>query len=186
MIRTFKYVALVASGTPQPIFGTTTSAACAPAAPPGSTQSANINTQVEITVADSSFFSPQDPVMADVGANQERTTIVSVPDSTHIIVAGLTLKHASGIYVYLAVPMSSLYVQTLDGNTGYIMVGTSPSMVIATGVFCMSKLQPVTATTQPVELSSAIQGFSGPLNTSQLWFDGSHTGDKILPSFSTD
>ena len=76
--------------------------------------------------------------------------------------------------------------KTLDGNTGYIYVGTGYGMTYSTGLFCLSKLQPVNSGVQPIELNSAIQGFSGPLNSGQFWFDGSHTGDVILPSFSAD
>ena len=179
MIRTFKYVALTTPGVPQPCFGTTTSAAIAPA-------SAGTNSQVSIPVTDSSFFQPQDPVNVDVGVNEERTLVVSVPDGTHIVVASLSKAHASGIFVRLTGPISAVYIQCIDGNTSAIFIGNKSTMVKATGVGCIAKLQPVASGTQPIEFDSTIAGFPGPLSYGELWFDGTTAGDKILPSASVD
>ena len=77
MIRTFKNVSLGSSGSPQPVFGTKTTAACAPSASPGSTQNASVNAQVSIAVSDSSWFSKGDTVLVDVGASEERTMVAS-------------------------------------------------------------------------------------------------------------
>jgi hypothetical protein len=191
MIRTFKFVALTANGTPQPVFGTTTTAAVGPttappANPPGAVENTTQNTQVSIPVTDSSLFLKGDVVNVDVGANEERTSVYSVPDGTHIIVAGLTIAHASGIYVRLSMPIGGVYIQSKDGNTNAIFIGTRYNMVKATGVYCVAKLQPVAGGVQPIEFNSAIQGFSGPFSAGEWWFDGTTNGDSILPSFSAD
>ena len=173
MIRTFKYVSLVSAGNPQPCFGTTLGAATLPGG------------QVSVTVADSSFFQKGDPVNFDVGANEERTSVFSVPDSTHIVVANLTLAHANGTYVRLSGSVSSVYIQCKPANTGIIYIGNKSTMVKATGVSCISILQPFGAAEQPIEFSLAISGFPGPLSFGEFWFDGT-TNDSILPSASID
>jgi|GEM_PF-6574634 len=174
MIRTFKYVSLVSAGNPQPCFGTTLGAATLPGG------------QVSVTVADSSFFQKGDPVNFDVGANEERTSVFSVPDSTHIVVANLTLAHASGTYVRLSGSIAAVYIQTKDGNTSPIFIGTKSTMVKGTGVFCIAKLVQVASGSVPVDFSSTIAGFMGPLSFGEMWFDGTTNGDSILPSASVD
>lgn len=183
MIRTFKYISLTASGTPQPVFGTKTTAAIAPAGASGSQENSNQNAQVSVPVADSSIFLAGDIVNVDVAANEEKTTVASIPDGTHVVLSALALNHASGIFVRLSVPIAQVYVQTKDGNTGAIYIGNKYNLVRATGAFIIAKLEPVTAGVQPIELNSGISGFVG-LNSGELWFDGDTTGDKILPSFS--
>src|ERR1700719_3007148 len=173
MIRTFKYIALTAAGTPQPVFGPTLGAATVP------------GSQVSVLVADSSFFQKEDFVNFDVGANEERTTVFSVPDATHIVVAGLTLPHASGTFVRLSGSISALYIQTKDGNTGAIFIGNNSTMVKATGVGVIKKLQQVAAAAVPTEFNSTINGFPGPLSFGEVWFDGT-TADNILPSALID
>jgi hypothetical protein len=185
MIRTTKYIALTAGGNPQPVFGTTTTAAVGPTSTPGTGQNAATNNTVSIPVTDSSIFLKGDQVNVDVGANEERTTVYSVPDGTHIVVASLANTHASGIYVRLSGSCGVVYIQTQDGNTGAIYIGNKYSMVKATGVSCIVKLQPVAVGVQPVEFNTTIGGFLGPLSLGEFWFDGT-TGDKILPSISVD
>lgn len=174
MIRSFKYVSLVAAGSPQPCFGTTLGAATLP------------GSHVAVQVADSSFFQVGDFVNFDVGASEERTKVSVVVDGTHIIVDGLTLAHANGTYIRLSGSISAVYIQTLDGNTSAIVIGNKSTMVKATGVACIAKLQPTASGSQSTEFSSTIAGFPGPLSLGEFWMDGSTNGDKILPSVSID
>jgi len=174
MIRTFKYVALTSAGTPQPVFGTTLTAAV------------SLGSQVSVPVTDSSFFLKGDQVNFDVGASEETTTVFSVPDGTHIVVNALTKAHANGTYVRLSGSISAVYIQTLDGNTSAIVIGNKSTMVKATGVGCIAKLIQVAAGNSPVDFSSTIAGFPGPLSYGEFWFDGTTNGDKILPSVSVD
>lgn len=173
MIRTFKYVSLTTNGTPQPVFGTTLTAAVSP------------GSQVSVPVTDSSLFLKGDIVNFDVGANEERAMVASVPDSTHIVV-NLTLAHANGTYVRLSGAVSAVYIQTADGNTSPIFIGNKSTMVKATGVGCIAKLVQVAAGNSPVDFSSTIGGFPGPLSYGEFWMDGTTNGDKILPSVSVD
>jgi len=185
MIRTFKTISVASGGTPAPVFGTTTTAAIAPASAPGNTQNYQQNATVNIPVTDSSFFVKGDKVNVDVGANEETAYVYAVPDSTHVTVAGLALSHASGIFIYLSGSISAVYIQTVDANSGAIYIGNKSTMVKATGVNCIAKLQPVNSGVQPIDFSSTIAGFPGPLSFNEWWYDGS-TGDKILPSVSID
>lgn len=183
MIRTFKYVALTANGTPQPVFGTVSTSAITPASPGSSTSQ---NTQVSIPVSDSSFFQKGDPVLVDSGANEELTSVFSVPDGTHIVVSNLKSAHATAIFVRLAVSASSVYIQTADGNTGPIFIGNKYNMAKATGTFCIKKLVQVAAAAQATDLNLPIAGFYGALNLGEFWFDGTTNADKILPSAWND
>jgi hypothetical protein len=173
VIRTFKYVSLTSGGSPQPCFGTTLTAAVSP------------GSQVSVPVTDSSFFQKGDPVNFDVGANEERTSVYSVPDSTHIVVANLTLAHANGTFVRLSGSISNVYIQCKPANSGIVYIGNKNTMVKATGVSCISILQPFGAAIQPIEFSSAVAGFQGGLSFGELWWDGT-TGDNILPSADID
>jgi len=131
------------------------------------------------------MFLKGDQVNFDVGASEERTVVASVADSTHITV-NLTLAHANGTYVRLSGSISAVYIQTLDGNTSAIVIGTKNTMVKATGVSCIVKLQPVASGVQPIDFNSTIAGFPGPLSFGEFWFDGTTNADKILPSVSID
>lgn len=174
MIRTFKYISLTTNGVPQPVFGTTLSAAVSP------------GSQVSVPVTDSSMFLKGDQVNFDVGASEEMTTVFSVPDGTHIVVNALTKAHASGTYVRLSGSISAVYIQTKDGNTSPIFIGNKSTMVKATGVGCIAKLFQVAVGNPPIDFSSTIAGFPGPLSYGEFWFDGTTNGDSILPSVSVD
>ena len=187
MIRSFKYVSLTSHGSPQPVFGTTLGAATGPATSNvGGTQSASVNSQVTVQVADSSFFLAGDLVNFDVGASEEKTSVVSVTDGTHIVVAGLTKSHAISTYVRLAMNATNVYIQTPDGNTGPIWIGTKSTMATSTGVFCLKKLLYVAANAIPTDLLVEAAGFPGPLSLAEFFFDGTTNGDKILPSCVID
>lgn len=176
--RTFKYFTIAAGGTPQALIGTLTTAAIL-ALPAGAVP----DTPVTVSVADSSMFSKGDWVIVDSsGANPERAFVFGVPDGTHIQVTKLQLAHGSGCTVSLSILVNNIYVQTKDGNAGAIYIGASSSMVKATGVFVITKLQPVASGAQPTEFSSAMSGMGlNPIDIGQIWVDGT-TADSYLPS----
>lgn len=174
--RTFKYIPIVAGGTPQPLIGTTTTAIVGPA--PDS-RSPNVS----IPVADSSIAVAGDYVVVDTGAAIERVTVVKIPDATHIIVSQLANNHASGVIVRNGNTVNSVYVQTLDGNGAAIFIGNSSAMVKATGVGIIAKLQNVPLGSQPSDWSqSDAAGGMNPISLADFWVDGT-TGDQYLPSF---
>lgn len=179
MQRTFKYFTIAAGGTPQPLIGTTTTAVITPSlASVFPTPS-----PVGLPIADSSMFTKGDVIFVDVGANQEVAVVFSVPTSTLLQVTGLFKAHSSGVYVGLNIPVNSLYVQTKDGNAAAIYIGTSNSMVKATGVGVIAKLQNVSSGSQPVEFVGSLVGLgANPYSVGQIWVDG-NTGDSYLPSF---
>jgi hypothetical protein len=177
--RTFKYFSIGTGGTPQPLVGTTLTAAVAP---PINVPDPTV-ALTTLPVADSSMFLNGDWMMLDATglAAEERVLVFRVLSSTSIQVKGMLSSHASGAWVRLATLMNSLYVQSLDGNSGALYVGTSSAMVKATGVWTIAKMVAVASGTQPVELDSTRSGLANPDDLGQLWIDGT-TGDKYLPS----
>lgn len=179
--RTFKYFSIVAGGTPQPLVGTTLTAAVNAPTGAGSTLAlADILTV--LTVADTSMFLNGDYAMLDsTGANEERVQVFQVLTGNTMSVKGMLKNHANGAYVRLAALANSTYVQGLDANAGALYIGTSSALVKATGVFVIAKLQTVAAGVQPIEFSSTRSGLANCDDLGQLWIDGT-TGDKYLPS----
>ena len=180
MKRTFKFVSLVSAGTPQPLFGTTTTAACGPVGTPEKSLQS-------IAVADSSWFHQGDwaiinPENATVD-KRERLLVESVPDGTHIKVQGMQYSHASGVYVQLAIACVSVFVQVKTANTSPLVLGTEYNMVIATGVKCFTFLYP-NAAGQPVSVSDPMYGSVDGMKSDDYWFDGTTNGDSLLPSMT--
>jgi hypothetical protein len=173
--RSFKYFQIAAGGTPQPLVGTTLTAAV--------TAPTNPDAVVSLSVADSSMFLKGDRVVigSTGAADEEDAAVFSVPDGTHINVQDIENNHANGAYVRLGILINSLYIQEQDGNTGALFIGTSSALVKATGVFVIAKLQAVGAGVQPNELDSTRSGLANPDQLGQIWIDGT-TGDKYLPS----
>ena len=165
--RTFKFVSLVAGGTPQPVFGTTTSAIVNPS-----------QTQVSIPVVDSSWFKVGDYIKLDpAGTNPEQLIVQNIPDSTHIKVPFVNFKHSSGVYVQLDIVCFSVFIAAKIGNAAAINIGTQYNMVFATGVFT------IVAINGGQNFEDNNYGFGNGFNSSDYWFDGT-TGDNILPSLS--
>jgi len=181
---TFKKYTIAATGTPQPLVGTTLSAA-APASPG----------PITVAVADASpwdiyslgFGAASFPLIYavfDVGSFQERARVLKVVDGTHITVDQLNFAHASGKYVRLGAAVNSTYVQTTDGNTGnFLYIGNSPNMAKATMTYCIAKLAKVAALSQPTEFSDTRTFGANPSDASNWWIDGDSTGDGYVPSF---
>lgn len=176
--RTFKYFSITAGGTPQPLLGTTTTAIVNPA--PDS-RSPNVN----IPVADSSIAVQGDYVVVGTpaGGITERRLVMKVPDATHITVEFLEHTFASGQIVRNGNTVNSVYVQTADGGVGAVFIGNSSTMVKATGVGVIAKLQNVPLGSQPSDWGqSDAAGGMNPITLADFWVDGT-TGDTYLPSF---
>lgn len=180
MKRSFKFVSVASATTPQPVFGTTLTAACGPVGTPEKSLQS-------IEVADSSWFQQSDYALIDPAnstvAKRERLLVESVPDSTHIKVQGMQYAHASGVYVQLAVVCQSVLIQAKVANTAAITIGTDPAMVVSTGVKCIYFLAQ-SASGQPGSFLDTNSGGADQMKTDEYWFDGTHTGDEILPSFT--
>ena len=171
-IRCFKYFTIVAGGTPQPLVGTTLTAALSPPSQGSS---------VVAAVADSSMFMNGDYVMLDVGASRERASVYNVVDSTHITLANFNLAHANSTYVQLSGATFSVYIQTTTTNAGAIYLGNASTMVKATGVNCLAQLLNVGAGIQPIDFSDNRSFGGSAIQIGDYWVDGT-TGDKYLPS----
>ena len=179
MKRQFAYQTLTAGGTPQPVFGTTLTAAVGP-------KGSRANNLQSIAVTSSAIFLNKggDWIILDpLGANPERLNVLGVPDSTHIQVQGVEFTHNNGVFVQLADSVFSVYIQCQPGNTGDIYIG-GQGMVKATGPFYALLILTSASAVQPIEFNDYVGDGMNVLDTADYWFDGT-TGDKILPSFST-
>lgn len=171
-VRAFKYYVIASGGTPQPLVGTKTTGSTGP------------GSNVNLPVSDSSMFQKGDYAILDVGASEERCKVTAVPDGTHVTVDTIALAHGSGVYIRLAIDVNSVYVQTKDGNTGTVFLGTKSTMATSTGTFVIKELTKVTAGSQPTDYTSAdLGGAYNPANLGDFWVDGT-TNDNYLPSLT--
>ena len=188
-VKAFKYYTIQAGGTPQPLIGTYLTVAVTPAVVNYANQAGGNLNVVTLTVADSSMFlGAQYANITDPGTfASERVLVLNPPpSSTTLMVQGIQNAHPGGAYgtgAWVAVGdhAQNIYVQSLDGNTGALYVGTKPQMVKATGVFVIAKLVQVASGTQPLDFGTSRQGLADTEPTSQYWIDGT-TGDSYLPS----
>jgi hypothetical protein len=185
-LRAFKEYTIVAGGTPQPLIGTTITAAVGPVAYPQGIPGPNA--LLSITVADNSMFQSGDWAMiGKPSTGEERLQVMSI-SSTTIVKAlvpypgGLTGTYLSGAYFRLGNAINSSFIQTIIGNSGAIYIGTKDTMVKAGYVFVVATLEPVTGTTQPTYFSDDRTAALDPDDIGQLWVDGT-TGDGYLPSY---
>lgn len=185
-IRSFAGVQALA-GTAQPVFGTTATAAFQP--PPdqfaGGNGPGTNQTQVSIPVTSSSGFEPGDQVAIGPAAafHQGSTTVAnradvgtikSIPDSTHIVVQGLTKGHASGEFVVLNEIVGNVHIIPVV-TTAVAYIGTS-STVAAADASVIDVLPIVAAGAAPgyVHDSESIGG-SQPMTTTSYWIIGTAT-----------
>jgi hypothetical protein len=173
MKRTFKEFTVVAGNTPQPLIGTKLGAA---------TVISSVETSV--LVADSSMFRAKDKAAIGTLAvgDEEITLVTSVPDATHIKVQGLAKAHLINAYVRLVGSAEALYVQTKDGNTGAIFLGTQ-GMVKTGFVNCIVELKPVAALSQPVDWTDPMYVGANGVQIGDYWVDGT-TNDSYRPSLT--
>ena len=175
MKRGFKAMVVANAGTPQPLIGTTISAAI----PAGATQ-------VKVQVADSSMFLQGDwAVLIEAnGTLRERVFIAVVPDSTHVTFKLVNNAHASGAFLQLAGACADVFVQSLDGSIGTFYIGTDITMVKATFAKVIAKILPVNAGIQPDSFSTKTAGNMNADDISNFWIDADNNTDTYLPSIS--
>jgi hypothetical protein len=187
MVRAFKEFTIVAGGTPQPLIGTTTTAAFGPVGyPTGQIGSGALAT---IPVADSSMFLNKDYLVigkpSSTNPVEQRLLIMAIPSSTSIQVqvplGGIPATYGSGTYVRLSNVINSTYVQTIAGNAGSIYIGTRDNMVKASYTYVIALLAAV-ASGQPTEFRDGRSGAWDPDDIGNYWIDGT-TGDGYLPSY---
>jgi hypothetical protein len=84
--------------------------------------------------------------------------------------------------VILNVPLTTLYVQALDGNAGALGIGTAHDVSLSTGLHMIAKIIPVAANAPPGDFSSANVYGASPQSTAEFWIVGT-AADSYLPSF---
>jgi hypothetical protein len=183
MIRAFKRYQIAAGGTPQPLVGTTTTAAVGPDLyPQGQVGS---NAILVIPVVDGSMFYKGCWAIIGKPSSGEERLFVSGVNGNNVTVlipypGGITGTYITGTYFRLSILINSTYVQTISGNAGAIYIGTMDNMVKATYAFVIAELFQVTSG-QPVEYRDGRSGLANVDDVGQLWVDGT-TGDGYLPS----
>lgn len=184
-LRAFKEFTIVAGGTPQPLVGTTITAAVGPVAYP--TGVPGPNALLSLTVADNSMFGPGDwGILGKPSTGEQRLQIMSISSTTIVKVlvpypGGITGTYLSGAYFRLGNAINSVFIQTIVGNSGAIYVGTKDTMAKAGYVFCVAVLEPVSSG-QPTDFSDDRSAALDPDDIGQLWVDGT-TSDGYLPSY---
>lgn len=185
------------SGSSQPVFGTTASASFTPPPDPflnnngpGSNQ-----TQVKIAVASSIGFMAGDqvaigaasafePPSVTIAQTADIGTIKSIPDSTHLIVQGLTKSHASGEYVVLDEIVFNVKINAFDGTANDpIYIGNAPTVAAGDASVFDIIYAPGGTVTEPLYyLNDQSVGGSQSLTTTSYWIIGT-SGDKFVARF---
>lgn len=186
--RTFKDFTIVAGGTPQPLIGTVTAGAAV--GPALSSDGQQNPVAVNIQVADSSEFQVGDYAIlglpSGVGAAlQERQLVTKVPDATHITVKNLERAWPIGTVVRLSSMANKVYVQAVSAAVAndILFIGTRDTMVKATGVFVIKRLQIQAANVQQTDFEHQPSVGMDNVDVGDFWVDGTTTGDKYTPSF---
>lgn len=171
--RFFGKKTIAVTGTPQPLIGTTLSAAVA--APNGATSTT-------LSVADSSIFEDSDWVVVDAGASAvERVRIESIPDSTHIIVFQLQKAHANAAFVSLGRSATILYVQGIAANAAALFLGNSTENT-STLAGVMAVIATVASgQANDIRIETPLQN---GIDTSDYWIAGT-AADGYIPSLLT-
>jgi len=170
MQRSYNLRTIAVTGTAQPVVGTTLSAA----APVSSVEQS-------LAVVDSSIFDQGQWALLDISPNEERVMVLSIPDSTHILVqgilqgAGCQIAHAINAIVRPSRLINALYVQPTDGNTAPMWIGTGPGLTTA-GVAAVKKLLNVAANSQPPDFLSTTMPGAGanPYDLAEFWIVGTN------------
>lgn len=196
-IRAFAGIQSIAvTGTGQPVFGTTLSAAVTPPPDPFSN---NLNpgsneTQVEIAVGSTTGFRVGDQVaigpasafaiggatsLADVG------TIKQIMDGTHLLVQGLVKSHALGEYCVLDEIVGNVHIVPVSGTANdALYIGSAPTVALAdASVFDVIWIAATAGTAPPYAHDSESIGGSQPLTTSSYWIAGT-AADKFCARFT--
>lgn len=170
--RAFKQFTIAAGGTPQPLVGTSLTAAVTPT-----------SQDVQIAVADSSMFMVGDYAVLDTDASgahaRDRVLVTVINDSTHITVRTLTYAHANACPVAVGRTCANVYIQTTQANAGPIYVGTA--LLNKTGQINVISLLYQMPSGQPIDWNQALPITANALELADYWVDGT-TGDGYLPS----
>jgi hypothetical protein len=185
--RTWGFVTLAAGGTPQPVFGTTLTTAVA-ANPLLGGNYFDLTVGAFSLIPGCGFKNGDNIILDPAGANPERLLIQKVVSGTVLRVRsqdgfGLQFSHAATVFVQLAIPCVSFFVQCNEGNAGKIYIGNSATMVKATGVGVIAILEFTSSGIQPFNFADPMYGSTPGLTSDSYWFDGT-TSDKILPSLT--
>jgi hypothetical protein len=179
MQRTFRYIAIVSTGVAQPLIYTPLTAAVT-----GPLEKYSGGSQlVSIPVTSSAIFVAKDYVtlMSLTGTNKERLMIESIPDSTHILVRGMTIARLATDLAVLSSTNVITTVQALDGNAAALGIANGPSGSLTTGAGLVFKMVQTASGTQPQYFSSALLGLGNAEFMDDFWMVGT-AGDKYLPS----
>lgn len=105
------------TGTAQPVFGASLTAASGPLTPDqftNNTNPASSPSRVTLAVTSTLWFAKGDKVLVGTGnpgAPYDIGMVFQVVDATHLIVQGLTNTHASGEWVILSNPASRIRIR---------------------------------------------------------------------------
>ena len=181
MNRTFKYFTLAVTGTPQPAFGTTLSAAFVPTT--DGLGNPTLGQVVAVTDADLPWERNDQVIVVEAdGSLLEGASIIDIDTvGGTLTLSSLRFAHAAGARVILNNNCTAVYVQGVDGAAGDIGIGTSRALNATTGRKMIALLKKVPATTQPPDFSSANVMGLNPASTSEYWIVGTNP-DKYLPS----
>jgi hypothetical protein len=173
MVRQFKTYSIATSSTPQPLVGTTLTAALSAQSNPDATYTA--------TVADSSmFFQGSFFVVGKPSTGQERVLVQAIPSGTTVTLKGvLKNSYVSTTFVTLGTAINSTYVQTKDGNAAVIYIGIGDAMSTTAYV---AKLQAVGSGSQPTEFHDGRSSAVNADDSAGWWIEGT-SGDSYVPSF---
>jgi hypothetical protein len=166
------------TGTPQPLFGTTLTAAfnVTPDSHTGLTDPRSQPSSVLAAVTSSTNFRISDRVMLGAaGGPYDWGKIVAIPDATHVRIQGLsTVHHASGEWLFLAIDCAHIEI-TANASTLYI----GEDNTVGAGSATLYKiLLPGGIYTTP----SGVEG--NMFGTSHYWVLGT-AADTFLPNLTT-
>ncbi len=198
-IRTFAYFKIQSTATPQPLCGSWITAGLTAPVPGNHPTTITLGTALESGNDASTIFKAGEYalIIDPNGANQETVLIQSVLNNTLTLgylnqTSAVTVNpHVSGAFgtgsfIIPNSAVNNIYIQTLDGNSAEIDVGTAYNMTppggTPSGFRMISKLTKVAAGTQPIDWSAAIAFGGDAFNTSEIWVVGT-ANDQYLASF---
>jgi hypothetical protein len=175
------------TGTAQPAYGTTLSAAISAVTPDrytGMTDPRSQASTASATVVNADFFRVGDAVLVGPAAGPydwakiTKITAGSAPAAT-LTLQGLTTTHASGQFVILAIScaMITLLPTLASSNVFYIGEDSTVGSTSATLIYSITAVQATAGVAyQPINSSGG-----NVLDTSHLWVTGI-SGDSYVPS----
>jgi hypothetical protein len=185
------------SGSAQPVFGTTLSAAVVPLPDQfsGNNGPASNQTQVTVTVTSTKGFIAGDRAQIGPGNSFNpglstaaqmalvcNVTIKSITDATHMVVQGMHYGHASGEFFVLNEDAGSVHIRPVV-TTAAVYIG-SASTVAAGDPSVLDVLPIVAAGAGPTyAFDATAMGLSQPYQTAQFWMVGT-AADTVVSRFS--